>query len=219
MRFHLCAYELKLGAGFSVSPSGLFHTIRIVRFRSHGNQPLQSLAREEAPPTEMRAPGRPNAPGTPCWSESGARRARRRSAVPAGFANPALARRLPPPWRRATPQGFQVSRKTIKFFSPFERSDVLICSPLGLREITGAEGDKQREFDFLSSIEVAGGKTEGVGVGVGRGAWRVALGFEMLLRPTPFTPTPFYMNSRGRWHAVGGLIETCRLEKAVQFTL
>jgi hypothetical protein len=39
-------------------------------------------------------------------------------------------------------------------YSPFDKSDLLIASPLGLRQITGAEGDRKREFDFLSSVEV-----------------------------------------------------------------
>lgn len=33
-------------------------------------------------------------------------------------------------------------------------SDVIIASPLGLRRIIGGEGDKNRDFDYLSGIEV-----------------------------------------------------------------
>jgi len=50
--------------------------------------------------------------------------------------------------------GLSVTKKSVRLYSPFTSSDVLICSPIGLRQITGAEGDKKREFDFLSSIEV-----------------------------------------------------------------
>eukprot|EP00434_Breviolum_minutum_P004543 symbB.v1.2.004007.t1/scaffold225.1/size261367/8 len=42
----------------------------------------------------------------------------------------------------------------MRLYAPFHKADILICSPLGLRQITGAEGERKREFDFLSSIEV-----------------------------------------------------------------
>eukprot|EP00927_Polykrikos_kofoidii_P040668 TRINITY_DN34718_c0_g1_i1.p1 TRINITY_DN34718_c0_g1~~TRINITY_DN34718_c0_g1_i1.p1 ORF type:complete len:858 (+),score=181.64 TRINITY_DN34718_c0_g1_i1:79-2652(+) len=50
--------------------------------------------------------------------------------------------------------GLAISRKQVRLYAPFDNCDVLICSPLGLRKIIGAEGDRRREFDFLSSIEV-----------------------------------------------------------------
>ncbi|CAD7923361.1 unnamed protein product [Amoebophrya sp. A120] len=51
--------------------------------------------------------------------------------------------------------GVSVSKRALKLFTPFYQSDILICSPLGLRLIIGAEGEsaKQREYDFLSSLE------------------------------------------------------------------
>eukprot|EP00392_Amoebophrya_sp_AT5.2_P017218 g17546.t1 len=49
--------------------------------------------------------------------------------------------------------GIAVSRRSLKLFTPFYQSDILICSPLGLRLITGAEGERNREYDFLSSLE------------------------------------------------------------------
>lgn len=49
--------------------------------------------------------------------------------------------------------GISLSKNTLKLYAAFDRCDLLICSPLGLRQITGAEGDRKREFDFLSSIE------------------------------------------------------------------
>mmetsp|Transcript_122497 Transcript_122497/g.341408 ORF Transcript_122497/g.341408 Transcript_122497/m.341408 type:complete len:506 (+) Transcript_122497:1-1518(+) len=50
--------------------------------------------------------------------------------------------------------GVAIQRKTVKLYAPFLASDVIFCSPLGLRQITGAEGEWRRDFDFLSSIEV-----------------------------------------------------------------
>lgn len=45
-------------------------------------------------------------------------------------------------------------QRSIRLYAPFYASDVLIASPLGLRTIIGAEGEKKRDFDFLSSIEL-----------------------------------------------------------------
>ncbi|CAD5110972.1 DgyrCDS325 [Dimorphilus gyrociliatus] len=50
--------------------------------------------------------------------------------------------------------GIGVAKKTLKIYTEFYSADILIVSPLGLRTIIGAEGDKERDFDFLSSIEL-----------------------------------------------------------------
>ncbi|GFO30182.1 digestive organ expansion factor-like protein, partial [Plakobranchus ocellatus] len=50
--------------------------------------------------------------------------------------------------------GLSVSKKCLRLYSPFYESDIILASPLGLRMIIGLEGDKERDFDFLSSIEV-----------------------------------------------------------------
>jgi U3 small nucleolar RNA-associated protein 25 len=50
--------------------------------------------------------------------------------------------------------GLKFQRKNVKLYSNFQTSDILIVSPLGLKLIIGEEGDKKRDFDYLSSIEI-----------------------------------------------------------------
>jgi len=50
--------------------------------------------------------------------------------------------------------GLRCTPKSVKIYADFYTSDILVASPLGLRMLIGAEGDRQRDFDYLSSIEV-----------------------------------------------------------------
>jgi len=53
--------------------------------------------------------------------------------------------------------GVAVTKKTMKLYTDFYSSDIIICSPLGLRLVTGVDGDQEErgmDTDFLSSIEV-----------------------------------------------------------------
>lgn len=52
--------------------------------------------------------------------------------------------------------GLSVSKKSLKLYTEFYSSDIIIASPLGLKSIIGIEGgkEKDRDYDFLSSIEM-----------------------------------------------------------------
>lgn len=50
--------------------------------------------------------------------------------------------------------GLAVTKKTLKLYSDFYSSDVILASPLGLRMVIGVDGEAKRDFDFLSSVEM-----------------------------------------------------------------
>ncbi|XP_014229058.1 digestive organ expansion factor homolog [Trichogramma pretiosum] len=50
--------------------------------------------------------------------------------------------------------GISITKKALKLYSDFYSSDIIISSILGLRMTIGAEGEEDRDFDFLASIEM-----------------------------------------------------------------
>lgn len=50
--------------------------------------------------------------------------------------------------------GICITKKTVKLYTDYYISDIIVASPLGLRMTIGAPGEKDRDFDFLSSIEM-----------------------------------------------------------------
>ncbi|KAM6128497.1 LOW QUALITY PROTEIN: U3 small nucleolar RNA-associated protein 25 homolog [Pterocles gutturalis] len=49
--------------------------------------------------------------------------------------------------------GVAILQKSMRLYAPFYSSDIIIASPLGMRTVIG-RGEKKRDFDFLSSIEI-----------------------------------------------------------------
>lgn len=74
------------------------------------------------------------------------------------LADPATASRYPEDHRRTFQGniddnfklGVKLTRKTLKLYSPFMESDVIVASPLGLRLLI----EKEQQSDYLSSIEL-----------------------------------------------------------------
>jgi len=50
--------------------------------------------------------------------------------------------------------GVAITKKSLRLYADFYSSDIIVASPLGLRLLVGADGEKNRDYDFLSSIEV-----------------------------------------------------------------
>ncbi|KXJ71921.1 hypothetical protein RP20_CCG019385 [Aedes albopictus] len=50
--------------------------------------------------------------------------------------------------------GISFSKSSMKLYTKYYNSDLILASPLGLRMTIGAEGEAERDYDFLSSIEL-----------------------------------------------------------------
>lgn len=50
--------------------------------------------------------------------------------------------------------GLSITKKTLKLYADFYNSDIIISSVLGLRMLVGAEGEEDRDYDFLASVEL-----------------------------------------------------------------
>jgi len=71
-----------------------------------------------------------------------------------------------PEWRRVFPGnnddcfriGLQISTSSLRLFTDFYHSDIIVCSPLGLRLVTATADEREEtnkgDVDFLSSIEI-----------------------------------------------------------------
>ncbi|KAJ2048282.1 rRNA-binding ribosome biosynthesis protein utp25 [Coemansia sp. S16] len=81
---------------------------------------------------------------------------------PAGYEESVISKRKPDDFRKTFAGniddgfriGVQLYRKTARVYTELYHSDIIVASPLGLRMVTGSEGDERRDFDFLSSIEM-----------------------------------------------------------------
>ncbi|KAJ2702980.1 rRNA-binding ribosome biosynthesis protein utp25 [Coemansia sp. IMI 209128] len=81
---------------------------------------------------------------------------------PAGYEESVISKRKPDDFRKTFAGniddgfriGVQLYRKTARVYTDLYHSDIIVASPLGLRMVTGSEGDERRDFDFLSSIEM-----------------------------------------------------------------
>ncbi|XP_075879638.1 U3 small nucleolar RNA-associated protein 25 homolog [Nelusetta ayraudi] len=50
--------------------------------------------------------------------------------------------------------GISIMKGSMRLYAPFYSSDIIVASPLGIRTVLGADGEKKRDFDFLSSVEL-----------------------------------------------------------------
>jgi U3 small nucleolar RNA-associated protein 25 len=50
--------------------------------------------------------------------------------------------------------GISLTKKCMKLYADYYNSDIIVASPLGLRMTIGAEGDEERDYDFLASMEL-----------------------------------------------------------------
>ena len=50
--------------------------------------------------------------------------------------------------------GISITNKGLRMFTPFSSCDIIVASMVGLRMATGEKGSTERDYSFLSSVEV-----------------------------------------------------------------
>ena len=50
--------------------------------------------------------------------------------------------------------GISLSRRGVNLYAKFYAADIVLASPLGVRRVAGGPGDRERDYDWMSSVEL-----------------------------------------------------------------